>query len=258
MKIYFASYATHDAMGFYKNQDSLAEQARIHGCVDEVIKCRGNDLKDFLAIADDFIKKVEPPKYPRMHNAKYYVWKSYFILDCLRKINHNDVLIYHDAGRNCYPYKIECELRTFCDYVVNNHKGIFVNFGPFCNRRFTKRECFKVMDCDETYYWDSRQANGSWGVYQKNDLALGFVQEWYDYCMHPSMIVTDIETDTDTLPNYEAHRHDQSILTNMLLKYAKKHDLPLDPKLQGKLKKPHGWEKDMCLAISNFKQSGLI
>ena len=93
MKIYFASYATHDAMGFYKNQDSLAEQARIHGCVDEVIKCRGNDLKDFLEIADDFIKKVEPPKYPRMHNAKYYVWKSYFILDCLRKINHNDVLI---------------------------------------------------------------------------------------------------------------------------------------------------------------------
>ena len=56
MKIYFASYATHDAMGFYKNQDSLSDQALIHGGVDEVIKCRGNDIKDFLDIANDFIK----------------------------------------------------------------------------------------------------------------------------------------------------------------------------------------------------------
>jgi hypothetical protein len=258
MKIYFASYATHDAMGFYKNQDSLSEQAKTFGGVDEVIKKRGDDIKEFLDRATEFIKAVEPAKYPRMHTAKYYVWKSYFILESLKKLNDGDILIYHDAGRNCYPYKIQCNLRPFCEYVVKSHKGIFVNFGPFCNRRFTKRECFKVMNCDESYYWDSRQANGSWGIYEKNPLSMKFVQEWFNFCMHPSMIVTDVENDNDLLPNYEAHRHDQSILTNMLLKYSREHALPLDPKLQGKLQKPHGWEKDMCLTISNFEKSGLI
>lgn len=258
MKIHFASYATHDVMGFYKGQDKLSRQAKKFGGVDSVIKLRGDDIKDFLKRADDYIKKVEPPKFQRMHKAKYYTWKPYVIKTCLNKIKQNDILIYHDAGRNCYPYKIDRDLRPFCEYVVDNHKGIYVNFGPFCNRRFTKRECFKVMNCDEKYYWDNRQANGSWAIYQKTNLSVRFVNEWFDYCMHPSMIVTDIENDTDTLPNYEAHRHDQSILTNMLLKYKKEHGLPLDPKLDGVIPRPYGWEKDMCLAISNFEKAGLI
>ena len=258
MKIYFASYATHDTMGFYKNQDELSSQAVEIGGVDDIIKLRGDDIKSFITRANQYIKKVEPPKYPRMHRAKYYTWKPYVIQTCLGKLNHGDVLIYHDAGRNCYPYEIKCDLRRFCEYVVKSHMGIYVNFGPFCNRRFTKRECFKVMNCDEEYYWDSRQANGSWAIYQKTDLTVQFVNEWFNYCMHPSMIVTDIENDADILPNYEAHRHDQSILTNMLLKYKRLHGLPLDPKLDGRIKRPYGWEKDMCLAISNFQKAGLI
>lgn len=254
MNVHFLSYATHDAMGFFKNQDKLCDDAKLHGNVDNVIKLRGDDIGEFKNELDNYIKQVEPPKYPRIHNAKYYIWKSYVIRDTLSKINDNDVIVYHDAGRDCYPFKITCDLKWFANYVVKNHKGLFVNFGPFCNRRFTKRECFKVMNCDTEYYHESRQANGSWGVYQKNDLTLKFVNEWFDYCMHPSLIVTDIETDKDKLPGYEAHRHDQSILTNMLLKYKKEYGLPLDPKLQGKLPRPWGWEKDMCLAISRIQK----
>jgi hypothetical protein len=37
------------------------------------------------------------------------------------------------------------------------------------------------------------------------------------------------------------------------LKYKKEHNLPLDPKLEGKLPRPWGWEKDMCLAISRIR-----
>ena len=254
MKIHFLSYATHDVMGFFNNQDALCEDAKNLGNVDNVIKLRGDDIGNFKFRLENYIKKVEPPKYPRIHKAKYYIWKSFVIRDTLKKINEGDVLFYHDAGRDCYPFKITCDLKWFADYVVKNHKGIFVNFGPFVNRRYTKRECFKIMNCDEKYYWDSRQANGSWGVYQKNELSIKFVNEWFNYCMHPSMIVTDIENDSDTLPNYEAHRHDQSILTNMLLKYKKEYGLPLDPKLQGKLPRPWGWEKDMCLAISKIQK----
>lgn len=253
MKIYFLSYATHDAMGFYKNQDILCNDALKYGNVDEVIKLRGNDINSGLNEIDSYLKDVKS-KYPRIHKAKYYIWKSYVIKEALKKINHLDMVIYHDVGRDCYPFKINDDLRWFCEYVQDNHRGLYVNFGPFQNRRFTKRDCFKVMNCDSECYWNHKQANGSWSVYQKKPIVRKFVNEWYGYCTHPSMIVTDIKSKVKEFDQYEAHRHDQSILTNMLIKYSKEYGLKLDPKTEGKLPRPWGWEKDMCLAISRIKK----
>jgi len=253
MSIIFISYATHDSMGFYNNQDILCKAAEEYGGVDSVIKLRGNDIEPYLSEINSYIKQVPYPKYTRIHVAKYYIWKSCVIKMGLDAIGNGDILVYHDAGRNCYPFKINCDLRWFCDYVSNNHKGLFVNFGPFRNKRFTKRECFREMNCDEEFYWNSYQANGSWAIYQKNDLTTKFVNEWKNYCMHPKLIVTDEQDDSIQFKDYEAHRHDQSILTNMLLKYHQHHGLPLDPKWHGKISKPWGWEKDMCLAIEKIK-----
>ena len=114
------------------------------------------------------------------------------------------------------------------------------------------------MGCDSEFYWKSRQANGSFGVYQKNDFTLEFVREWLRYCMHESMIVTDSPSKVPEFPEFEAHRHDQSILTNMLLKYNQHRGLPLDPKHGNKYKRPYGWEKSLCGSIAKFESWGLL
>jgi hypothetical protein len=167
-------------------------------------------------------------------------------------------VIYHDAGRQCYSYEIDRDLRPFCKYVVENHNGIFANFGPFSHKRFCKRDCFRVMGCDSELYWNSKQANGSFGVYQNNELAREFVKEWLDYCLHSNMIVTDRPSEVSEFPEFEAHRHDQSILTNMLLMYNQQRKLPLDPKHGNKYKRPYGWEKSLCKSIAKFESWGLV
>jgi hypothetical protein len=259
MNTVFTSFATHNYGGAFNNQKRLSEEAITKGRVKNTFQYKTDDIIGFLNLADKFFEDVKVV-YPRLRHSRYFVWKPHIILKTFDNINEGDVVIYHDAGRNCYNYKIDKDLNPFCRYVVEQHSGIFVNFGVFKNFRFTKRDCFEVMNCYEDFYFNHNQANGSWGIYQKTPFVIEFLQKWREYCMHESYIVTDLPSKRSEHPKFDAHRHDQSILTNLLLKYSKHENLKLDPKLTDKkIKKPWGFEKNMCNAINKIEQAyGLI
>jgi hypothetical protein len=255
VKIYFISFATHNYGGALKNYERLSTDAIKVGKVNQAKLFRETDIPHYLNNADRLFKDVKVV-YPRLKHSKYFVWKPQVIIKMMHTIDPGDVVIYHDAGRSCYNYKIDIPLRPFCEYVIKNHKGLFVNFGPFKNIKFTKRECFEVMNCYDEFYLNHNQANASWGVYQKNPFVFKFLDEWRQFCMHRSLIVTDVSGKKKEHPSFDAHRHDQSILTNLLLLYSKKYNLPLDPKMtDDKIKKPWGFEKNMCNAIKRISEA---
>tara|TARA_B100002019_G_C21264185_1_gene598473 strand:+ start:2050 stop:2829 length:780 start_codon:yes stop_codon:yes gene_type:complete len=255
VKIYFISFATHNYGGALQNQKRLAQQAVEVGNVDGTKLFRETDIPHFFRQATELFKDVELV-YPRLRHSKYFVWKPQVIIKMLHSIRRDDIVIYHDAGRSCYNYKIDIPLRPFCEYVVNKHNGLFVNFGPFKNGKFTKRECFEVMGCYEDFFINHNQANASWGIFQKCPLTYDFLFEWRRYCMHESLIVTDNPGLNKEHDSFDSHRHDQSILTNLLLLYSKHRNLPLDPKVvENKIKKPWGFEKNMCNAIKRIDEA---
>jgi len=251
MELHFVTYASHVAYGMKKNQSMLSEQATKFGKVHHIHRLGNDDIKDFLDDVDAKFGHIQAP-HKRIKDARYYAWKPYVILQTLLAANGGDIVIYHDAGRSCYKYNIDMDFNPMCQYIAREYNGIFVNFGPFRNKRYTKRDCFRHMGCDAKLFWDSNQANGSFGIYQRNQKVVSFVKEWLSWCMHESAIVTDKPSEVDEFIEFEAHRHDQSILTNLLLKHSIDW-LKLDPKLLGKLPRPWGWEKDMCLAIEKIK-----
>ncbi len=255
MNIYFISFATHNYGGALENQKRLASAALDTGEVTGTKLLREKDIPHYIRQADELFRDVDVV-YPRLRHSKYFVWKPQVIIKTFHSIKEGDIVIYHDAGRTCYNYKIDISLRPFCEYVVKNHKGLFVNFGPFKNFRFTKRECFEVMGCYEDFYINHNQANASWGIYQKTPYVSKFLKKWREYCMHESLIVTDKPGPNEEHEKFDAHRHDQSILTNLLLLYSKKMELPLDPKMtDNKIKKPWGFEKNMCNAIKRIDEA---
>lgn len=253
MNIYYVSFATHNYGGALTTQKSLAKQAIQVGGVSETILYRENDISSFLEKAKKLFKNVKTV-YPRLKHSSYFVWKPYVILKTFEQIEDGDVVIYHDAGRSCYKYSIDISLRPFCKYVTEKHRGLFVNFGPFKNIKFTKQDCFQKMECTDDFYKNHNQANASWGIYQKNEYVKEFLYDWLNYCMDESLIVTDVPSKSVEDSRFDAHRHDQSILTNLLLKYNKTKSLPLDPKLSDKRISPHGFEKHMCGAIKRISK----
>jgi len=149
----------------------------------------------------------------------YWSWKPFIIRDTLMKLNDGDTVLYHDAGRPCYNWKITEPIKPAVEYLNKNHNGFGIIFGGFNHGKYTKRDCFVTMGCDEKKFHDHRQVSATWSFWQKNAFCLRMLDEWIIWLMHPTKIVSDIESKAPNLPEFQSsHRHDQSIFTNILLK----------------------------------------
>jgi hypothetical protein len=155
-----------------------------------------------------------------------YSWKPYVINYELARVSDGDFLIYSDVGRRTYPYRFEQPPQPLLAWCVENSDGILPGmyipqYGP--NKRWTKRDCFVAMNCDFPEYWDHPQVQATFSIWQKTEKALEFVNEWLSWCERPE-VITD-EPNRLGLPNFDgfvAHRHDQSVLTNVLIKHKLK------------------------------------
>jgi hypothetical protein len=155
-----------------------------------------------------------------------WLWKPYIIRYELSRIPDDSFLIYWDVGREIYPHRFEqspLPLLSWC--ATQNHgmlPGVYVpQYGP--NKHWTKRDCFVAMNCDTPRYWEHPQVQATFSIWQKNSQSVAFVDEWLYWCQQ-SKIITD-EPNRLGLANFDgfvAHRHDQSILTNLVIKHGLK------------------------------------
>jgi hypothetical protein len=95
--------------------------------------------------------------------------------------------------------------------------GVYI---PECgrNREWTKRECFVLMRCDESRYWDHPQVQATYSVWQKSPHAEALLDEWLRWCTTPGVLSDDIVLpQVRNFPDFIDHRHDQSVLTNLVI-----------------------------------------
>lgn len=155
-----------------------------------------------------------------------WAWKPYIIGYELSRLPDGACLIYWDVGRKIYPHRFEMSPLPLLSWCVRESDGILPGvyipqFGP--NKHWTKRDCFVAMDCDSTEYWDYPQVQATFSIWQKTPKALEFVNEWRTWCERPE-VITDAPNRLG-LPNFDgfiAHRHDQSVLTNLMIKHKLK------------------------------------
>jgi hypothetical protein len=95
--------------------------------------------------------------------------------------------------------------------------GVLIpNFGP--TSHWTRRDCFVLMTCDSVHYWSHPQVQATFSVWIKTKQSLQFLQEWRTYCMDIRIIGDGPNTcGLPNLPGFVDHRHDQSVLPNLVL-----------------------------------------
>ncbi len=231
MKTTIISYAN---KGHYKNQRKLARSARKFG-IDEIISYTEKDLK--ATIFYEQHKEILDQK----RGGGYWLWKPYYILKTLKKMDKGGILIYSDSG-----VEITASLDPLIKICIK--KGILpFSVGQYINKFWTKRDCFVLTDCDSEYYWNSRQYTASFILFKNSKQSRDFVSEWLNYCMNKN-ILTDIPNacGLSNLPEFKDHRHDQSILSLL----AKKHNVEMfrDPSQWGNPhKRPSARQKNEML-----------
>lgn len=146
--------------------------------------------------------------------AGYWLWKPHIILEALTRSNPADFVIYSDAG-----IEILQPLDVLFPFV-ENAGGILLFDNLYQGlSTWTKRDCFVLMGCDSYRFHNGRILSAGFQIYQPTDRAVAFVEEWRTWCEDPR-ILTDKQnvSGRPNLPDFVAHRHDQSVLSIMSIR----------------------------------------
>jgi len=206
MKVYLISYADKN---FKLRQALLNDSARKYGITNVISYSRKDLLKT------DFYNKNRKILDAKK-GAGYWLWKPYFILETLKRVNDDDIIIYMDAGM-----KFVSSPQPLLDICAKQESGLMLfDFKPVLNKWYTKRDAFVNLGCDNEKYWNSFQIMGILLI-KKNDFSMRFIREWLEACSSENSL-TDV-SNVCGLPNLEGfidHRHDLSILSILTSKYG--------------------------------------
>jgi hypothetical protein len=153
----------------------------------------------------------------------YWSWKPHIILDALNRAKDGDVVVYCDAGRYRGGFTIGRSVAPLVDFAASHNgmlPGVAVpQYGP--SARWTRRDCFVLMNCDAPRFWAHPQVSATFSVWIKGSAALNFLEDWCAYCADVRIVGDG--PNICGLPNHPEfvdHRHDQSVLTNLVVKHG--------------------------------------
>ena len=145
----------------------------------------------------------------------YWLWKPYIILQTLKKFDIGDIVIYSDCG-----VEIIQNLKPLIDLCNNKTDILLFANSNLINKRWTKKDCFILMDCDEDKYWNGLQCDAAFCLFKKSSKSIAFLEEWLLHGTNIN-ILTDLPNICGSLnfPEFIEHRWDQSILSLLAIKH---------------------------------------
>lgn len=209
MKKVFITYSNDK---FKDKQKDLTKQAE--NLFDKVIEYDPSDLHG----TEFYEENKEILDQPQ--GAGYCLWKPYIILETLKGMDNGDVLFYLDSAD------------TFTNDVLNFIEGhfssdnnqILLTSGGSPNKRWTKRDCFILMNCDSEKYHNHIQIEAGVIVLKKTDRVVTILNEWLEFCKNKHIVTFMDNVYGENFPEFKEHRYDQSVLTNLAIK----HGLPIN------------------------------
>lgn len=144
----------------------------------------------------------------------WYCWKPYVILTELERSQAGDIVLWTDA--DTYPIADLTPLFHIC--YLDGGMMFFAAEG-WKQGQSTKRSCMRAMACDTENYRKAQHATARFALFEAgNWRAKQFLMEWLTYCLNPACV--GLEPGPDEYPEYEEHRSDQSVLTNLVHRYG--------------------------------------
>jgi uncharacterized protein YndB with AHSA1/START domain len=151
-----------------------------------------------------------------LRGGGYWLWKPFIITQTLHEMAPGDLLVYADAGIEIVdhldPLFRLCAAREVLLFA--NHYDHSGGSAPNVCAKWTKRDCFVFMDCDERRYHHAPAVDASCLIVVRTERTLALIREWLLYCCQTQLLIDS--PNACGLPNLDTfveHRHDQSILS---------------------------------------------
>jgi hypothetical protein len=148
--------------------------------------------------------------------AGYWIWKPYVILDRLNLIPENDIIFYLDCA-DVFTSGLSDFLK---DYYTNNNVDCLLAHGSTNKQKhYTKRDAFYLMGCDNSQYHEHTQLEAGMLCFKNTEKIRKIIKEWLDYCTNKNIISDLPNLHGDNLEGFIVHQSDQSVLSNLSLRY---------------------------------------
>jgi hypothetical protein len=141
----------------------------------------------------------------------WWRWKPSLILNVMDACKEGTFILYMDAGDRHTP-----EFFTWLNAYTATNDTLFVTQG-YIHQEWTKGDCFEAMGMLHLMSAISPQLEAGLIGLRNNDSNRALVEEWAKW-MEDDQIVTDTPSNYPNHVNFIEHRHDQSILTNLVLR----------------------------------------
>jgi hypothetical protein len=204
--VHLVSFSTTD---FEVYQNEMINSAKQYGI-----------WKSFRYTVEDLVPTEFYKKNQHIFNNKrgfgFWLWKPYFILESLKKVQDNEIIFYVDSGAMFIS-----DPNPLLKLVHTNEAG-FVAFShwPVTISRFTKRDTFINLGCDSEEYHNANIIMAGIMLLRKNDFTISFVTEWLRACenIHSLSDQPNIHG-KENYPDFISHREDQSIFSILIKKW---------------------------------------
>lgn len=146
----------------------------------------------------------------------YCLFKPYYILETLGRMEENDVLLYMDSAD--WIENGNTLRDTVLDLMAD--KDMLLTDGAYKNSDWTRRDTFFYMGCDTPQYHDHIQLEAGIIVVKNTAYTRKIMLEWLHYCKVPEILTEDDnKCGLPDLDGFKEHRYDQSVLTNIKIRH---------------------------------------
>lgn len=214
MKKTFLTYADKN---FRKSAKRLKNEAKSIGMFDEIIVSTPKKLPNAVK---------NHPVFAFSKGGGYWIWKAYIIHETLLKMNFGDILCYSDAGSVLYA---NSKWNEYID-LLSKKDGVFFQYQ---NKKYdwgypnlelwiknNTLSYFNTINTNDDWYKQPKFWAGLFFI-KKTPNTLSFFDDWYKIMsLKPELLVDEFGVEKQNKFNQcIEHRHDQAILSSMLLTY---------------------------------------
>lgn len=193
---------------YERSRFRLNDSALKHG-IKEINSFDFEDLKS-TSFYQENQKLLGQPK-----GIGYWSWKPYIILETMKSLSENDVVIYSDCG-----IEIIKDLGPLINICKNEAPVLLFANANFKNKTWIKRDCFILMHCDSKEYWNGQHCDAAFSLFRKSKESRQFLHEWLHYCCVEQIISSSPNgCGKKNIFGFLEHRWDQSILSLLAIKH---------------------------------------
>jgi hypothetical protein len=152
----------------------------------------------------------------------YYACKPYFILEALKNIPENEVLLYVDSGCELNKNGIE-KLKQYYNECLET-QGVFFSL-DLPEIQWTKMDTYQRIIGNDTEYMMTRQIISGIFFLKNTPMIRELVDRWKNICVEENgHYLDDSPSELTNHSTFRENRHDQSIWSLILKVKAESHD----------------------------------